>query len=88
MPIHKIEDRATGLEFDRLEKNTRLPVGMVVEFYGHSTDIPLGWLALDGSLKDIYDYPILYETLFKAGRTSQVGNQFRVPTATYKMIKA
>jgi hypothetical protein len=86
--IFPIEDKATNIEFNRVHRLYKIPIGIVVEFYGAKEDIPDGWLWLDSSWYDIADYRGIYNLLKKNGKiTTETIKSFKMPSATGKIIK-
>lgn len=65
-----------------------LPRGMVVSWYGNPSEIPLGYLRLDGSVKNRNDYPELSLMLINNGFvTTYTTETFTLPTVTNGIIK-
>jgi len=64
-----------------INQYTDLPIGMLVEWLGSTTDLPRNWL-LDGSKVRLTEYPELYNTLKSNVTLSSDGLFFTLPTTT------
>jgi hypothetical protein len=85
---YPVKDKATSLELSRVENLSKVPTGVVVEYYGSVA--PPGWLYLDGTWKEIGDYPVLY-SMFKEGSIVPTmyytTTQFKLPNVPGRIIK-
>lgn len=70
----------------RIEDNN--PPGMIVEYGGTLGSAPNGWMSCNGSVLNRASYPDLFGAIGTRYNTGgETGTQFRIPTASGKVIK-
>lgn len=64
--------------YNKVKSMRGLPIGAIIPWSATTSQIPKGWIACNGKIYDIKDYPLLYEIVGNTyGGTS--GSTFKVP---------